>query len=242
MLGESVLRDTHAAVADFRDRTVLAFDPKDVTGFEIVHARRDARGRERRRRLAAHEAGGAARRHRDVTRLPGQAERARRSASSWPRAPPSLRALRARAAGARDDPHRPRQGSRQPHAAARARSIAAKKGVYAMRPDEPTRAAGPRGASGTPSPRTSRVLRNKTLVEVDRDKVTRLRDREPQGRGGGRARRATSGRSSRPRRWPPTRSRSAPCSAALRELRAQAFLSDDAAGIREVPGQARGAA
>src|SRR6185436_2967810 len=34
--GESVLRDATRPVADFRDRTVLAFDAKDVTGFEVT--------------------------------------------------------------------------------------------------------------------------------------------------------------------------------------------------------------
>ena len=36
VVGESVLRDATRPVADFRDKTVLAFDRKDVTGFEIV--------------------------------------------------------------------------------------------------------------------------------------------------------------------------------------------------------------
>src|SRR5262245_42352163 len=36
VVGESVLRDTTRPVADFRDKTVLAFDQKDVTGLEIV--------------------------------------------------------------------------------------------------------------------------------------------------------------------------------------------------------------
>ena len=38
VVGESVLRDTTRPVADFRDKAVLAFDPKDVTGLEIVTA------------------------------------------------------------------------------------------------------------------------------------------------------------------------------------------------------------
>src|SRR3989440_10833706 len=36
VLGESVLRDATRPVADFRDRMVLAFDAKDVTGFEVT--------------------------------------------------------------------------------------------------------------------------------------------------------------------------------------------------------------
>jgi len=36
VVGESVLRDTTRPVAEFRDKSVLAFDQKDVTGFEIV--------------------------------------------------------------------------------------------------------------------------------------------------------------------------------------------------------------
>src|SRR5712691_4453108 len=36
VVGESVLRDATRPVADFRDRTILAFDVKDVTGFEVA--------------------------------------------------------------------------------------------------------------------------------------------------------------------------------------------------------------
>src|SRR4030095_5104379 len=36
VLGESVLRDATKPVADFRDRPILAFDAKDVSGFEVV--------------------------------------------------------------------------------------------------------------------------------------------------------------------------------------------------------------
>src|SRR6266403_4899769 len=35
VVGDSVLRDTTRPVAEFRDKTVLAFDPKDVTGLEL---------------------------------------------------------------------------------------------------------------------------------------------------------------------------------------------------------------
>ena len=38
VVGESVLRDSTRPVADFRDKAVLAFDQKDVTGLEIVTA------------------------------------------------------------------------------------------------------------------------------------------------------------------------------------------------------------
>ena len=86
----------------------------------------------------------------------------------------------------------------------------AKKGVYAMRPDEPTvLLVGEELWNAVP--KNVAVLRNRTLVEVDRDKVTRLRDRGLQGDGGRSRGRVTSGRSSRPSPWPPIRSRSAPC-------------------------------
>src|SRR5947207_2513333 len=36
VVGDSVLRDTTRPVTDFRDRTILAFDRKEVSGFEVV--------------------------------------------------------------------------------------------------------------------------------------------------------------------------------------------------------------
>src|SRR4029450_11692301 len=46
VVGESILRDATRPVAEFRDKTVLAFDQKDVTGLEIVtRAGPDAAGR-----------------------------------------------------------------------------------------------------------------------------------------------------------------------------------------------------
>jgi hypothetical protein len=36
VLGETVLRDTTRPVADFRDKTILAFDRKDVSGLDVV--------------------------------------------------------------------------------------------------------------------------------------------------------------------------------------------------------------
>ena len=56
----------------------------------------------------------------------------------------------------------------------------AKKGVYAMRPDEPTVLLVGEEL-WTAVPKNVAVLRNRTLVEVDRDKVTRLQIEGPKG-------------------------------------------------------------
>src|SRR4029453_7185096 len=72
VVGESVLRDTTRPVTDFRDKTVLAFDQKDVTGLEIVTRDHTPRARPGRRTDAG---GGPVRAH--CRRTPT------RSATSW---------------------------------------------------------------------------------------------------------------------------------------------------------------
>ena len=105
VLGESVLRDSTRPLADFRDRSVLAFDPKAVTGFEVVLpdetlAVENADGAWRLTRPAARRA--------DTETITDFLDKlnAQKVREFVAESPPSRAALRARAPDPADDPHR----------------------------------------------------------------------------------------------------------------------------------------
>ena len=102
------------------------------------------------------------------------------------------------------------------------------------------RAAASRGGRGRRCPRTSAVLRDKTVVEFERDKVTRLEIESPRGAVTLRARRATLEDHRARRRCRPTRSRPAPCSHELRDIRRSGLSQRGRGGIPALPRQARG--
>jgi len=227
VVGESVLRDTTRPVAEFRDKSVLAFDQKDVTGFEIV-TRDDT--------LAVEQAEGRWK----LTRprpLPADADtvrefleklRAARVKEFAADAPRSLepfgldRPVRVSVQTGRDK-------ERATKALLFGRADSGKKGVYAMRPGESSVLLIP-DETWAAVPKNVAVLRDKTIVDVARDKVTRLEIESPKGP-------VTLEREND--RWKIV----APAALAadqveagavvfkLRELRAQAFLTEDASGI-----------
>ena len=227
VVGESVLRDTTRPVADFRDKTVLAFDQKDVTGLEIV-TREDT--------IAAEQADGRWRLTRPRA-LPADADtirdfldklRGARVKEFVAEAPPSL------APFGLDQPVRVavntgRDKDRATKTLLFGRVDTAKKGVYAMRAGESAVMLIPDEA-WTAVPKNVAVLRDKAVVEVDRDKVTRIEIESPKGS-------VTLAQENG--RWKITAPEALPADQVeagavlfkLRELKAQAFLTDDAAGI-----------
>ena len=232
VLGESVLRDATKPVADFRDRTILAFDTKDVTGFEIVLPEET---------LAVEGAPNAWNIIRPVAlradnetvrefldRLTGQKVRDFVAEGPAPRDAYGLeRPVRVTIHSGKDK-------DRVSRTLLLGKVDAAKKGVYAMRAGEASVLLLPEEVYNQ-VPKNVGVLRNRSLVEFDRDKVARLEIDGPKGP-------VTVGRENgqwkivAPQALPADQVEVGAVLTKLRDLRAQGFLGDDAAAVaRFVP-------
>jgi len=227
VVGDSVLRDTTRPLADFRDKAVLAFDQKDVTALEIITrddtiAVEQADGRWTLTRPRALPADG------DMLRDFLEKLRAARVKEFVAEAPRSLEPF------GLDRPvqvliHTGRDKDRATKTLLFGRGDPAKKGVYAMRAGESAVVVIP-DETWAAVPKNVAVLRDKTVVEVERDKVTRLEIESPKGA-------VTLAQENG--RWKITAPEALPADQVeagavlfkLRELRAQAFLSEDAAGV-----------
>ncbi|HEX6210849.1 MAG TPA: DUF4340 domain-containing protein [Methylomirabilota bacterium] len=227
VLGESVLRDATRPVADFRDRTILAFDAKDVSGFEIALPDET---------LVVEGAPSAWRITRPVAlRADNQtvsefldkltAQKVREFVSEAPAA---------RKAYGLDRPvrvtvHSGRDKDRVSRTLLLGKVDAAKKGVYAMRPGEPSVMLVPEDLYNQ-VPKNVAVLRDKTLVEIDRDKVARLEIQSPKGT-------VTVGREDgqwkivAPELLPADQVEVGAVLTKLSDIRAQGFLGEDAAAV-----------
>jgi len=227
VVGDSVLRDTTRPLADFRDKAVLAFDQKEVTALEII-TRDDtitveqADGRWKLTRPRALPADG------DMLRDFLEKLRAARVKEFVAEAPRSLEPF------GLDRPvkvsiHTGRDKDRATKTLLFGRGDPAKKGVYAMRAGESAVVVIP-DETWAAVPKNVAVLRDKTVVEVERDKVARLEIESPKGA-------VTLAQENG--RWKITAPEALPADQVeagavlfkLRELRAQAFLSEDAAGV-----------
>ncbi len=227
VVGDPVLRDTTRPLADFRDKAVLAFDQKDVTALEIITrddtiAVEQADGRWKLTRPRALPADG------DTLRDFLEKLRAARVKEFVAEAPRSLEPF------GLDRPvtvsiHTGRDKDRATKTLLFGRGDAGKKGVYAMRAGESAVVVIP-DETWAAVPKNVAVLRDKTVVEVERDKVTRLEIESPKGA-------VTLAQENG--RWKITAPEALPADQVeagavlfkLRELRAQAFLSEDAAGV-----------
>src|SRR5881409_1444009 len=233
VVGDSVLRDTTRPVAEFRDKTVLAFDQKDVTGLEIdtrdekiALERADGRWKlTRPRPLPADN---------DTVRDFLEKLRAARVKEFAADAPRSLEPF------GLDKPVRleiqtGREKDRATKTLLIGRADPAKKGVYAMRPGETTVMLIP-DETWTAVPKNAAVLRDKSVVGFDRDKVTRIEIESPKG---------TVTLAKDGERWKITAPQALAADQVeagavlfkLRDLRAQAFLTDDASGISRYLGK-----
>ena len=227
VVGDSVLRDTTRPLADFRDKAVLAFDQKDVTALEIITrddtiAVEQADGRWKLTRPRALPADG------DMLRDFLEKLRAARVKEFVAEAPRSLEPF------GLDRPvkvsiHTGRDKDRATKTLLFGRGDPAKKGVYAMRAGESAVVVIP-DETWAAVPKNVAVLRDKTVVEVERDKVARLEIESPKGA-------VTLAQENG--RWKITAPEALLADQVeagavlfkLRELRAQAFLSEDAAGV-----------
>jgi hypothetical protein len=231
VLGESVLRDATKPVADFRDRTILAFDAKDVTGFEVVLPDET---------LAVEGAPSAWKITRPVA-LKADNETVREFldklttqkvrefvAESGPGAAYGLEKP------VRITIHSGRDKDRVSRTLLLGKVDAAKKGVYAMRAGESSVLLVPEDVYNQ-VPKNVGVLRNKMLVEFDRDKVARLEITSPKGPVTV-AREDGQWKIVAPQALPADQVEVGALLTKLHDLRAQGFLGEDAAAVgRLVP-------
>jgi hypothetical protein len=227
VVGDSVLRDTTRPVAEFRDKTVLAFNQPDVTGFEIdlrddkiVLEQADGRWKLARPRALPADS--------DTVRDFLEKLRAARVKEFAADAPRSLEPF------GLDKPvrleiHTGRDKDRATKTLLVGRPDAAKKGVYAMRPGESSVLLIPE-ETWTAVPKNVAVLRDKSVVGFDRDKVTRIEIESPKG-AVTLAKEGDRWKITAPQALAADQVEAGAVLFKLRDLRAQAFLTDDASGI-----------
>jgi Domain of unknown function (DUF4340) len=227
VVGDSVLRDTTRPIAEFRDKTVLAFNQPDVTGLEI-----DLRDD----KIALEQADGRWKLVRPRA-LPADSDTARdfleklRAARVKEFAADSPRSLEPFGLDkpVRLEIHTGRDKDRATKTLLVGRPDAAKKGVYAMRPGESTVLLIPE-ETWTAVPKNVAVLRDKSVVGFDRDKVTRIEIESPKG-AVTLAKEGDRWRITAPQALAADQVEAGAVLFKLRDLRAQAFLTDDASGI-----------
>jgi len=224
VVSDGVLRETTKPVAEFRDRTILTFDRKDVSGIDVVVDGTT---------LSTTHADNAWRMTQPVA-LPADGEAiadlleklaAAKVKEFVADAPPSLapygleRPLRLTV-------HTGRDKERASRTLLVGRTDAEKKGVYALREGERSVLLLPEDV-GKAVPRTVAALRDKQLIAADRDKVTRIDLESPKG-AVTLAREGDRWKITAPQALPADQVEAGALLTRLRELRAQGFLSDDA--------------
>jgi len=222
-----VLRDATRPVADFRDKAILAFDRKDVTGLDVV-TRDDA--------LALETADGGWRLTRPVA-LPADGDTvgdfleklgAAKVKEFVSEAPPSLepygleRPLRVTV-------HTGKDKDRATRGLLVGKVDATKQGVYALRAGESSVLLLPEDV-WTSLPKNVAAVRSKIVVEFDRDKLTRLDIESPRGPVT-LVRENDKWRITAPQTLPADQVEVGSVLSKVRGLRAQGFLSEDASGI-----------
>jgi hypothetical protein len=227
VLGESVLRDATRPVADFRDRTVLAFDAKDVTGFEVTMPDQT---------LAVERADKGWRMTRPAPlaadgEMIGEfldklaAQKVKEFVADGPVATASYgldRPTRLTIFTGRDK-------ERVGRTLLLGRVDDAKKGLYVMRPGESSVLLVPDEVAKQ-VPKNVAVVRDKVVVSVDRDKVAKLELESPKGTVAA-AREKDQWALVAPQALPADQVEVGAVLTKLRDLRAQGFLSEDASGI-----------
>jgi Domain of unknown function (DUF4340) len=179
VVSETLLRDATKPASDFRDRTVLAFERKDVTGVEII-TRDDA--------IKAEPAEGDKWRITQPVALPADTDAVRDFLDKLQFARVKDFVAEAPASVARyglDRPvrvtiHTGKDKDRASKAVLFGQVDAEKKGVYAMRAGESSVLLLPDDV-WTNVPKNVGALRDKTVVAFDRDKISRIDLESPKG-------------------------------------------------------------
>src|SRR5205809_541490 len=229
-LSDGALREATKPATEFRDRTVLAFERGQVSGFDVTSEGET---------LAVTHAGEAWRITRPVT-LPADTEavgemfekltaaKVKEFVAEAPRSPATYgldRPLRLTI-------HTGKDNERAGRTLLVGRTDTAKKGVYAMREGETSVLLLPEDVVNT-IPRTVAAVRDKQLVAVDRDKVTRLEVESAEG-AVTLAREKDRWAIAAPQALAADQVEAGALISRLRNLRAQGFLSDDASAVPRV--------
>jgi uncharacterized protein DUF4340 len=227
VVGDSVLRDSTRPVAEFRDKTVLAFEQREVTGLEIDTrddqiALEQADGRWKMIRPRALPADS------DTVRDFLEKLRAARVKEFAADAPSSLQPY-GLDKPVRIDLQTGRDKDRATKTLLIGRADTAKKGVYAMRPGESSVLLIP-DETWAAVPKNVAVLRDKSLVAFDRDKVATIQIESPKGEVT-LAKDGDRWKISAPQALTADQVEAGAVLFKLRDLKAQAFLTDDASGI-----------
>ena len=234
VLGESVLRDATRPVADFRNKSILAFDRKDVTGLVIVT---------REETLAVEKSGDNAWQLTRPRALPADTETvgdflekltAAKIKEFVADAPKSMqpygleRPLRVTIQTGQDKDRASKElllGNVDDK----------KKGVYALRPGEDSVLLLPEDVWNA-LPKTTAAIRSKSVVEFERDKVKQVEVESPRG-SVTLVREGDRWRISKPEPLAADPVESGALLMKLKGLKALGFLSDDASGISRYLGK-----
>ncbi|HXH84162.1 MAG TPA: DUF4340 domain-containing protein [Candidatus Tectomicrobia bacterium] len=227
VLGESVLREATRPVGDLRDRTIVAFDDKQVSGFEVVlpDTTLTVERADERWRIVQPVA------------LPADRETVSDLFSKL--TTQRIKEFVAEGAASRaayglDRPvrltiHSGADKDRSSRTLLFGRVDQARQGVYAMRPGEDSVLLLPEEVWKA-VPKNVAVLRDKVVFDVRRDKVARLEIESPKGTVA--ATRDKEGwKIVAPEALPADQVEVGAVLTALDTLRAQGFLTDDATGI-----------
>ncbi len=229
-LSDGALREATKPATEFRDRTVLAFERGQVSGFDVTSEGET---------LAVTHAGEAWRITRPVT-LPADTEavgemfekltaaKVKEFVAEAPRSPATYgldRPLRLTI-------HTGKDKERASRTLLVGRTDTAKKGVYAMREGESSVLLLPEDV-GKAIPRTVGALRDKQVLALDRDKITRIEVESPKG-AVTLAREKEAWTITAPQALPADQVEAGALLTRLRELRARGFLSDDASAVPRV--------
>ncbi|PYM61623.1 MAG: hypothetical protein DME11_22670 [Candidatus Rokuibacteriota bacterium] len=226
VVSDTVLRDVTRPLSEFRDKTVLAFGARQVTAFEVVT---------REGTLAVEQVDGRWRLTRPVALAADtetvtafldklQSTRIKEFVAESPKSlvPYGLeRPIRVSIHTGRDKD--------RVTASLLIGTVDKAKGVYAMRPGESSVLLLP-AETWELVPKNVAVLRNKVVVEIDRDKVTRVDLESPKGKVG-LTQEQNRWRIVAPENLPADQVEAGALLFKLRDLKAQGFLTDDASGI-----------
>lgn len=228
MLPDSVAREATRPAADLRDRTILAYNRAEVTGAEIVTPAAA---------IALEPAEGGRWKILRPTALPADSDvvtdfldkLSNGKVKEFVAESPPSRAPYGLDRPVRVTVHTGKDKDRVSRTLLVGRADATRQGTYAMREGDSTVLLLPDDVAAA-LPRNVAVLRNKLLVDFDRDRVTRLEIDGPRG-AVTLAREDDRWRIVAPRPLPADQVEAGAMLVKLRGVRAVGFLTDDASGI-----------